>query len=98
MRTSPLEAPMRAAVIGAGSWGTALATVLAHNGHETHVWAHDPEVAESINQRHQNTKYLPDQPLPELVKATHDLHAALRGAELVVSASPSHVTRSLLRD
>jgi len=89
---------MRAAVIGAGSWGTALASVLGNNGHETLVWSHDPSVAASINDKHENTKYLPDLPLPELVKATRDLKAALDGAELVISASPSHVTRSLLTE
>ena len=89
---------MRAAVIGAGSWGTALASVLGNNGHETHVWSHDPEVTETINARHENTKYLPELPLPATVTSTTQLKAALEGAELVVSASPSHVTRSLLAD
>ena len=89
---------MRAAVIGAGSWGTALASVLGANGHETLVWSHDPSVAAAITERHQNPKYLPDLPLPELVRGTTDLHGALEGAEIVISASPSHVTRSLLRD
>ena len=89
---------MRAAVIGAGSWGTALASVLGANGHDTLVWSHDPEVAAAITERNENPKYLPDLPLPKTVRGTRDLHAALQGAELVVLASPSHVTRALLRD
>jgi glycerol-3-phosphate dehydrogenase (NAD(P)+) len=50
---------MRAAVIGGGSWGTALASVLASNGHDTIVWAYDPEVAKALTERHENPKYLP---------------------------------------
>jgi glycerol-3-phosphate dehydrogenase (NAD(P)+) len=89
---------MRATVIGAGSWGTALASVLGTNGHETRLWSHDPEVADTINALHENTKYLPGLPLPAGVSATRDLHGSLEGAELVVSVSPSHVTRAVLRD
>src|ERR1700687_1359974 len=65
--TVPRRSLMRAAVIGAGSWGTALASVLGSNGHETYVWSHDPEVALAINERHENRKYLPDLPLPDTV-------------------------------
>jgi glycerol-3-phosphate dehydrogenase (NAD(P)+) len=89
---------MRAAVIGAGSWGTALASVLGANGHQTVAWSHDPEVPAMINERHENAKYLPDLPLPETVSATGRLDEALRDAEIVVLVSPSHVTRSVVRD
>jgi glycerol-3-phosphate dehydrogenase (NAD(P)+) len=50
---------MRAAVIGGGSWGTALASVLGVNGHDTVVWAHDAESARTLNEKHENSKYLP---------------------------------------
>jgi glycerol-3-phosphate dehydrogenase (NAD(P)+) len=89
---------MRAAVIGGGSWGTALAAVLGGNGHDTVVWAHDPEVARAISQKHENPKYLAGLALPEKVRGTSDLAEALQSAELVVAVSPSHVTRAVMRD
>jgi len=89
---------MRAAVIGGGSWGTALASVLGHNGHETTVWSHDAEAARDISARHENPKYLPGLKLPDKVTGTHDLAQALGGAELVVAVNPSHVTRAVMRD
>lgn len=87
---------MRAAVIGGGSWGTALAAVLGQNGHDTVVWAHDPDVARALTETHQNPKYLPGLQLPDKVTGTDDLARALAGAELVVAASPSHVTRQVM--
>jgi glycerol-3-phosphate dehydrogenase (NAD(P)+) len=89
---------MRAAVIGGGSWGTALASVLGNNGHDVSIWSHDPEVARALAERHQNPKYLPDLQLPDRVTGTHDLARALAGAELVVAANPSHVTRAVMRE
>ena len=89
---------MRAAVIGGGSWGTALAAVLGQNGHDTVVWAHDAEVALALTASHQNPKYLPGLQLPEKVTGTHDLAQALAGAELIVAASPSHVTRAVMSE
>src|SRR5712692_1150986 len=89
---------MRAAVIGGGSWGTALASVLGHNGHDVAVWAHDPEVARALTETHQNPKYLIGLQLPEKVTGTNDLAQALAGAELVVAVSPSHVTRAVMRE
>jgi glycerol-3-phosphate dehydrogenase (NAD(P)+) len=87
---------MRAAVIGGGSWGTALASVLGANGHDTVIWSHDENVARSLNERHENSKYLPGMELPKNLSGTIDLHEALTGAELVVAASPSHVTREVM--
>src|SRR6267378_4484600 len=89
---------MRAAVIGGGSWGTALAAVLGSNGHEVVVWAHDPDVARALTEKHENPKYLRGLQLPDRVSGTNDLGQALAGAELVVAASPSHVTRTVMRD
>ena len=89
---------MRAAVIGGGSWGTALAAVLGWNGHDTTVWAHDQEVARALTETHQNPKYLPGLQLPERLRGTHLLQEALDGAELVLAVSPSHVTRQVMRE
>lgn len=87
---------MRTTVIGGGSWGTALASVLRRNGHEVLVWAHDADVVESIERRGENTRYLPGVALPAGLRATGDLAAATAGAELVLAVSPSHVTRGLM--
>jgi glycerol-3-phosphate dehydrogenase (NAD(P)+) len=89
---------MRAAVIGGGSWGTALAAVLGWNGHDTIVWSYDPEVARALTEKHENPKYLPGMQLSERVRGTHDLEQALTGAEIVVAVSPSHVTRQVMRE
>jgi len=55
---------MRAAVIGGGAWGTALATVLANNGYAVTIWSYEADVAASITERHENHKYLPGATLP----------------------------------
>ncbi|UCF40835.1 MAG: NAD(P)-dependent glycerol-3-phosphate dehydrogenase [Gemmatimonadota bacterium] len=86
---------MRIAVIGAGSWGTTLADLLAGNGHEVRIWAREPEVVESINRDHVNSMFLADSRLAETLAAHGDLAAALEGADLVVSAAPSHAVRQV---
>ncbi|HEY6910855.1 MAG TPA: NAD(P)H-dependent glycerol-3-phosphate dehydrogenase, partial [Myxococcales bacterium] len=89
---------MKAAVIGGGSWGTALASVLGDNGHEVTIWSHDAEVAEALAAQHENPRYLPGFRLPDRVTGTHDLARSLAGAELVVAVNPSHVTRAVMRE
>ncbi len=86
----------RAAVVGAGSWGTTLANLLCGRGHAVKLWAFEPEVADEINRRHRNDLFLPDAPLLPALEATTDLGAAVEGAELVVSAAPSHVVRKVM--
>ena len=85
----------RIAVIGAGNWGTALAATLAKSGHAVSLWAYEPEVVESIRDRQENIVFMPGVSLPASIAATHDLGEALGGAEVVVTAMPSHVCRSL---
>jgi len=81
-------------VIGAGAWGTALATVLARGGSQAvRLWAYETEVVESINARHVNEKFLSGCPLPESIEATQSLSDAITGAELVLSVMPSHHAR-----
>ncbi len=89
---------MRIGVIGAGSWGTTLADLLAGNGHQVQMWAYEREVVESINRDHVNTQYLADARLAESIVAQLDLGDAANGAELLVSAAPSHVVRKLFSE
>ena len=89
---------MKCAVIGAGAWGTALASVLAENGHDTAIWALEPDVVEAINTAHENPRFLPGIALNAGVHAATDKNVVLDGAELVVLASPSHVSRDVIRD
>ncbi len=86
---------LRAAVLGAGSWGTGLSMVLAEKGHDVRLWSYEPEVTESINKRSKNP-YLEGVTLPSGIRAHDELSAALYGARLVVSVSPSQVVRSVL--
>jgi glycerol-3-phosphate dehydrogenase (NAD(P)+) len=81
----------RVAVVGAGSWGTALSAILANKGHDVCLWAFEPEVAEQITLGSQNVSYLPGIDLPENLRSTADLAAAVQGAEVVVSVSPAQV-------
>ena len=88
---------MRCAVVGAGAWGTALADVLARNGHETIVWAREEDVAASINESGENRRFLAGATLSPSLRATPDLSIALGGRpELVVFAPPSQVLRRIV--
>ena len=86
----------RVAVLGAGSWGTAFAKVLADAGREVVLWARRPDVARSVTERHANPDYLPGVVLPGLVTATTSPAAALDGADAVVLAVPSQTLRANL--
>jgi glycerol-3-phosphate dehydrogenase (NAD(P)+) len=86
----------RIAVIGAGSWGTALAIMAARAGHDLSLWSRNEAVVESINRNHLNSTYLTDALIPHNVRATKDITAVVNGAELVILAAPSHATRSLV--
>ncbi|HSJ62773.1 MAG TPA: NAD(P)H-dependent glycerol-3-phosphate dehydrogenase [Gemmatimonadaceae bacterium] len=87
----------RCAVIGAGAWGTALADVLAGQGHDVWLWAYEPEVAEEVRTAHTNSTFLPDVRVNPAIRATSELAEAVDGAQLVVYAPPSHVLRRLAR-
>lgn len=86
----------RAAVLGAGSWGTAFAKVLADAGTDVTIWARRPEVAEALATDHRNPYYLPGVQLPP-VSATDDHARALDGADIVVLAVPSQSLRANLK-
>ncbi|UYP17610.1 NAD(P)-dependent glycerol-3-phosphate dehydrogenase [Rhodococcus sp. Z13] len=83
----------RAAVLGAGSWGTAFAKVLAEAGTDVTIWARREDVARSIAERHENSDYLSGIALPPSLKATADHRVALEGADFVVLAVPSQTLR-----
>ena len=84
-------------VIGAGSWGTALASVLADNGHQVTIWVRDPKLAEQINTKHVNEKYLPEVNLSSNIVANVDLKEAVTGKPVVLLAVPSHAMRQICR-
>ena len=84
------------AVIGAGSWGTALAIVAAESGHEVRLWSRNSDVVATISRSRINSVYLPDAQIPSDVRATSDIGEAVADAELVVIATPSHATRAIL--
>jgi|TARA_R110002073_G_scaffold108803_2_gene244495 glycerol-3-phosphate dehydrogenase (NAD(P)+) len=86
-----------AAVLGGGSFGTAMATILAENGHETRLWVRDPETAAVINDSHENPRYLPGAALPETVVATESLEEALANVTLVFVAIPSKAYVDVLK-
>ncbi|HEV7990667.1 MAG TPA: NAD(P)H-dependent glycerol-3-phosphate dehydrogenase [Gemmatimonadaceae bacterium] len=90
-------AVIRTAVIGAGAWGTALADLLARNGHVVTLWAHEPDVARDVTTRHENSRFLSGVALSPSVQATTNLADALAGASLVCIATPSHLLRGIVR-
>jgi glycerol-3-phosphate dehydrogenase (NAD(P)+) len=85
----------RVAVIGAGSWGTAVAALTANNA-STVLWARRPELADQIANQHENGDYLAGLTLPETLESTSDVRAAVEGADVVVMGVPSHGFRAVL--
>jgi len=85
------------AVLVAGSWGTALARVLADNGHRVALWTRSPEQAAEINERRTNARYLANAVLPDHIAATADLGAALAEADAAVFVPPSGAMREVAR-
>lgn len=88
----------RVAVIGAGSWGTALANLLAKKGVDTILWSYEADVAEAIKAEHRNPKYLSEIFLDPGLRVTQSISEAVRGAGVVVSVSPSHVVRGVMAE
>lgn len=84
-------------MIGAGAWGTAVAKVLAENGHEVEIWAYEKEVAEAVNLKHVNSTYLLGVELPGQVRATVSLMEAVSGKDFIFLAVPSLFFISTIR-
>jgi glycerol-3-phosphate dehydrogenase (NAD(P)+) len=91
-------AVQRIAVMGAGSWGTTFAKVLADAGRDVVLWARRPQVAEAVRHRHGNPDYLPGVQLPASLQATARAEEALDGVDAVVFAVPSQTLRENLGD
>jgi len=89
---------MPLAVLGGGSWGTALAAHLVRAGHGVRLWLRDGAVAREINAQHRNSRYLPGAALPSGLEAHTDLGAVLDGAEVAFVVLPSHACRQGYRD
>ena len=85
----------RVAVIGAGSWGTALANHLAEGGHPVNLWARDEQLARRLASERENALYLPGAALHPRVAPTGDVEAAVQGASVFISALPSHAVRAV---
>ena len=86
---------MNCAVIGAGAWGTALANVLAANGHSVVLWAREPDVVEAVNGSRENPRFLPGVCISDGVRATGTIDDALGDAEIVTYVAPSHALRDV---
>ncbi len=98
METTHDSAVHDIAVLGAGSWGTALAKVLADNRHRVTLWGRDADHAREIERARENAKYLPGAKLADTLHATSDLAAAVRGKRYVVAVVPSHTTRQVMTE
>lgn len=84
------------ALLGAGSWGTAVAIHLAKHGHEVMLWGHDPQHVEDMSRERRNQRYLPDAHFPPTLLPTATLEQCTEAATQVIIAVPSHAFASLL--
>ncbi len=87
---------MKVAVIGSGSWGTALSWLIAQKGHEVALWAYEKEVVHAILKSRENRPYLPGIALPKTVVPSSDIQTVLSGARVVIFAVPSKYARNIL--
>jgi glycerol-3-phosphate dehydrogenase (NAD(P)+) len=84
-------------VLGAGSWGTALAALIARHGYPVTLWGRDAAQVAAIDARHENTRYLPGVVLPDTLRATTDLAAAVSSAGMLLVVTPSHAFHATLK-
>lgn len=87
----------RVAVLGGGSFGTVIANIIAGNGYRVNFWMRSDSLAEEVNTLHENRRYLPDYPLHEGIRATHDMAEAVSGVHLVFVAVPSAYFREVVQ-
>lgn len=86
------------AVLGPGSWGTALAQTLAENGHDVRIWGNVPEQIDEINTYHTNQHFLPDLKIPETIIGYHELVEAVDGADAVLFVVPTKAIRAVAQE
>lgn len=91
----PSVEKVKAAVVGGGAWGTAIANLLANRGHDVDIWVYEPEVKDEINQTHENKTFLGGIPLNPALKASNDLEAVVTNKDMVVMVTPSHLLRRI---
>ena len=84
-------------VIGSGSWGTALAVMLAQNGHEVLIWSRRQDAVDELLQKRTNEKYLPGIEIPEVIQATTDYKKAVEAAEIIILAVPSRAVAETVK-
>jgi glycerol-3-phosphate dehydrogenase (NAD(P)+) len=89
--------PMNIAVIGSGSWGTALAVLLSRNGHIVRLWGHNKEHVQTICKERENSKYLPQIKFNNNIKPLFDIKETVEGSHIVVMAVPSHALREVFK-
>src|SRR5699024_9459279 len=87
----------KVAVLGAGSWGTALSIVLADNGHDVRLWSYRQDQVDEINLTHMNKRYL-NVELPSTIRAYNDLEAAVEDVEAIVIVVPSSAMREVMKN
>lgn len=85
---------MKIAVIGSGSWGTAIAVMLAHRGFNVYLWSWIQEESDRLAKDRENKEFLPDIPFPENITCTHDIASCTQDADLIITAAPSPATRT----
>ena len=86
----------KVAILGAGSWGSAVALHLAHAGHHVSLWGHDQKQMKSIQKNRENRKYLPGISFPNNLTATSNIHHCIKDAYQVIIAVPSHAFKTVL--
>ncbi|TGL60175.1 NAD(P)-dependent glycerol-3-phosphate dehydrogenase [Leptospira ognonensis] len=89
---------MKIGVIGAGSFGTALGSILADKGYDVVLWTRSPDQMKSINEKHINNKHMPDLVLPDKLRASMDLIEVVKEKDMIVSAPPSHALSGILKE
>lgn len=85
------------AILGAGSWGSILASVLDENGSEVRIWSYNPEQVKELNEKHTNKRYVKDYTYSESIVAYSDIEIAIEDADDILFVVPTQVTRSVAR-
>ena len=88
---------MKVSVLGAGSWGTALAIILANNGHQVIMWEYNKQYVKNLKKHYENKVFLPGIKIPSEIEITHSLKDAASDQHMIVIAIPTQFIRSVLK-